>query len=857
MIVQHDSAAILAYDFHEIHKLLSDNSCHVWFPKAGFDRVDEMRTSAYDDADFPLLDIGHIGPKGFWLFGQIVHPTVAPEQPGEAYIGVFSNARPTWQDQTSDFYKEQIEASARKPVKDAQDAYNSFLDDLGRNVLDFDEYAFGAAVEQAVAATYQDGINRADWLNAAKALLETSVNGDVTVYRDKAETLAGMQIDLWNLQRIWPDSLPQDYFADRDWYVGGRNIWILQVGTREEFGDFQTFKERVSQARVHISDNDFGNLACSYDIPMPDGSSERLSLDYGGGGQFQLNGTAFPTDLYPRFENPFIRGGRVEWGQREYVIEYNGKSLLHDFSDFSLPIRQEAVASTADDRNIIKALVIFLRTGDASMDTFTVATVDVTLGCSQGTWQQVVAAGPIDPNTDHDAEWIFLDAPALRAPDMTITMTHPAASTAGNDTPHWKMSFTLRALIGDRTVRDCSLSFSFFEFVDDKRRSWAFPFSVVLAEWRPWEVASDDKPLAWWTIAHHRPFSTDYHDATDLIGLDDTGLLWHRRLKSCRADEDQWFVLPAGGGAGPNLSTPMLASAVSAQPGSLVFFLQSGGRLFAASPSQVGPFTAGWLPLDVFIYPDGVFGLPDPSAPPIPIALAASSPFVAIPSSVSADGIEIYVLGGDGQIYSHPDWRMNDAGPWRKIEVAPFASLFGQGFLVAGDRLLILADDGTVWATAVDHTTLHLIPAWDKLPALGVVDQVSATWEDDGACQVVAATTDGRLLATTYHPGNSSAWVELDLPGTIVAPGSTLASALPSAGSSQFFAAGADGRIYTITVDSSAGWSTSLAWSSVEPDPPPFTPRAGGNLAAASRVNGQVEVFAQDVDRKLFRAWWS
>jgi hypothetical protein len=855
-IVQHDSAAIVAYDFHEIQNLLSQTASHVWFPKTGFDSVDEMRTSAYDDADFPLLDIGHIGPKGFWLFGKIVHPAIGQAEPGEAYIGVFSNARPEWQDQGSDFYKNQLDATARKPYRDGLDKLKSLLDDIeDSDAGSAGRDAVKAAVDQAVVGTYREGISQTDWSHAAKAALDASTDASVQSNLDKAKQVADEEVSLEVLQRVWPDPLPQDYFADRDWYVDGKNIWILQVGSRREFGDFATFKDRVSRARVHLSD--VGDMECSYDIPMPDGSSQRLSLDYGDGGRFQLNGSTFQTDLYPRFENPFLRSGRVEWGQREYVIEYNGKSLLHDYSDFSQPVRQEAVTSTPEDRNTIKGLVLFLRTGDDSMDNFTVATADVTLGCAQGTRDQVVAAGPVDEKTDHDAEWIFLDAPALRAPDMTLTLTHPAGFTAGNETPHWSMSFTLRALMGDRSLRDCSLSFSFFEFVDDKRRSPRFPFSVSLSEWRPWESVVDDKLLTSWIIAQQRSFSTYYYNSIDLLGQDSAGQFWHRGLRSCKADELGWEPVPASQAGGPNLSAPLFLAAASAQAGAPILLVQSEGKLFiTARPLQPGSWTA-WQALDVFIYPDGVLGFPDMSGTPIPIALAASSPVVVLPSSVSTDGIEIYVLGADSHIYSHPDWRPNDTGPWRKIDVAGFAPIFSQEFLVAGDVLLVLAADHALWGTAIDHSIVHSVPTWEKLSAPGVaVGQVTATFEN-GACQVVAARDDGRMLATTYRPGTQPSWTELDLPGTSAAPGTTLASAIPSAGTSRFFAAGADGRVYTIACDSSAGWSSTQQWEAIEPDVQTFILRTAGNLTAASRVNGQVEVFAQDANQNLFKAWWS
>jgi hypothetical protein len=856
MIVQHDAAAIIAYDFHEIQSLLSQTHSHVWFPKSGFDRVDEQRTSAYDDADFPLLDIGHIGPKGFWLFGKVVHPPDGAVVPGEAYIGVFSNGRPAWQDQGSDFYKKQLDITARKPFRDGMDNLKSLLDDIE----DGDSGSAGrdavkAAVDQAIVSTYQDGIKRDDWVKAATDILSGSADPQVQANLAKAKQIAGVEIDLEIQRRIWPDPLPQDYFADRDWLADGKNVWIIQVGSRQEFGDFETFKDRVSRARVHISDD--GDQECTYDIPMPDGSSERLTLDYSNGGQFQLNGSPFLTDLYPRFENPFLRGGRVEWGQREYVIEYNGKSLLHEFSDFSQPSRQEAVTSTSDDRNTIKALVIFIRTGDENMDTFTVATADVTLGCVQGTRDQVVAAGPVDENTDHDAEWIFLDAPSLRAPDMTITLKHPAGSTAGNDTPHWKMSFTLRALMGDRIVRDCSLSFSYSEFVDDNRRSPEFPFSIPLFEWRPWEIASADKFLDWWTIAKRRPFAVAYYDVTDLVARDDTGSLWHRRMRSCRAAEEGWFALPVGGSNGPNLNGPILGSAVSSQPGNLTFFLQSEGKLFVTSVTAHGPQNTAWQPLEVFIYPDGLFGIPDTSAPAIPIALSGSSPVLAVPSTISIDGVEIHVLGGDGHVYSHPDWRPGDVNPWRKIDVTGFSPLFGHEFLVAGDVLLVLGSDGALWGTAIDHSSRHSVPAWDKISSPGVaIVQVTATFEN-GISQVVSVRDDGRIIATTYRPGSPSTWAELDLPGTTAASGVPPSSAMPSVGSSWFFALGADGHVYSISCDSTAGWSANQTWEAVEPDSQDFTPRVGGNLVASSRVNGQVEVFVEDVKMNLSRAWWS
>ena len=228
--------------------------------------------------------------------------------------------------------------------------------------------------------------------------------------------------------RIWKDA--PDLFADKDWYVNGKNIWIVQVGSRTEFGSFETFMDRVSSARVHVDDT--GDLECTYDIPRPGGGSDRLRLTNGDDAEFELNGQPLATDLFPRFENPFVRSGLVEWGQRTYCLEWNGQTLLHDFSDSRHPVRQEAPVEKPGDAETIVALVIHLRTGDEAMEAFTVATATVDIGCQRATTEQVVAAGPVGEDTQHDAEWIFFDQPMKRSPDMVLALGHPAS---GGDPP--------------------------------------------------------------------------------------------------------------------------------------------------------------------------------------------------------------------------------------------------------------------------------------------------------------------------------------------------------------------------------------------------------------------------------------
>ena len=53
------------------------------------------------------------------------------------------------------------------------------------------------------------------------------------------------------------------------------------------------------------------------------------------------------------------------------------------------------------------------------------ATVDV--GGQRVVTHQTAAVGPVPENTNHDAEWLYLDRSVGRSPDMTISLLHPAA----------------------------------------------------------------------------------------------------------------------------------------------------------------------------------------------------------------------------------------------------------------------------------------------------------------------------------------------------------------------------------------------------------------------------------------------
>ena len=659
MVVQHRGAAIVVSDFHDIQEFLAEVGSHVWFPKAGFDRVDEVRSSAYDDDNFFLLDITNIGPKGFWIFGKVVHqvPGVAVADRPEGYIGVFSNERPEWLNLENDaeIYEPQFEKAVEDPIEELEDAIDDKLDDLedednvdygGRQVIEI-------VINRALSATYVVNISDDEWAKKAKeeVVARNSRSAMIRSQLGKINELIDSYVKLRRLQRVWQKPLPRDYFGNRDWYVEGKNIWIVQVGSKAEFGSFEAFKERVSGAKVTIDDS--GDMECTYHMPLPGGGSEALSVEYEDGGTFKLNDQPFQTDLYPRFENPFVRGLRVEWGQREYVIEYGGKTLLHEFNDFTRPSRREDVKAEKGEADLVKALVIYVHTADDEMEDFTIGTATVRIGCMTVTEDQVFAVGPIEKHTSHDAEWLFFDRAASVAPDLTLTLAHRAIGD-GDDEAEWQMRFTLKALMGDRSLRDCVVSFPGAGFDEDRRIVGPLPFVIPRGRWSKWEPVPDSRNPRLWMLAERPPWERYYDARSDLIALDQSSRLWHRGLDACLSLSTPWQ--PVDGSDAPDLSRPFRMQAVATYPGSVYLLVLSDGVLRAASPGAGGKWGA-WMKIEPWVQPPEIFGLPGPAPSPVPVTLAPQGPLVATLSATSQDGLAIYLLGADGHLYGQDDWR--------------------------------------------------------------------------------------------------------------------------------------------------------------------------------------------------------
>ena len=750
----------------------------------------ERRTSAYDDANFPLLDIGHIGPKGFWLFGKVVHPLPegADGEPEEGYVGVFSNKRPEWLSMESDPYDHYVEERRDKDEED----------DGGRN-------------------------------------------------RDRLKDLP-------------------DVFADKDWYVNGKNIWIVQVGSRSEFGSFDAFMDRVSAARVRVDDT--GDLECTYDIPLPGGGSSRLRLTNGDEPEFEVNGKPLATDLFPRFENPFVRGGLVEWQQRSYCLEWNGQSLLHDFSDSRHPVRVERPLIKPGDVETIRALVIHLRTGDEEMEAFTVALASVNIGCVRATADQVVAVGPVGEGTQHDAEWIYFDQPVRRSPDMTLSITHPTSGgeradlsfldprtvadlepaallgplslLGGLGDPEWEASFSLRALMGDHTLRDCAVVSSQLDFEGDRRSSGTRAFAVRLSEWAAWKPVGGAVEARSWLLGTHPPSYSVWHDHHDLFAVDGHGRLWHRRT-TCGARMGFWRELDAAG-EGPRWTAPFSWSAVSDPGGHAALFVVSEGRLLARVGDPGGEWSRPWADLAPRV--PGSFILPEP------LPIGPASAVTAAPGVGVFDGTaDLYLTGGDGEVYLRRGWVPGDAELWERVETTQFEPAAGWPVDVAGHQIIARSVQGTLW-TRDPRQVVLVGGGWRELANPGFIVRGLAVTGGDDLVRLAVRGPAGQISIGEQVAGGPVVWraVVAD-DGWRPALETDLAWAEPDPGVAWIFATGSDGTVR-------GALAAEGVWRGIGEGDVAKT-AAPSRLAATCRTAGQVELFSEAADHSLVWTWWS
>src|SRR5262249_30854791 len=180
----------------------------------------------------------------------------------------------------------------------------------------------------------------------------------------------------------------------------------------------------------------------------------------------------------------------------------------------------------------------------------------------------------------------------------------------------------------------------------------------------------------------------------------------------------------------------------------------------------------------------------------------------ARPSTLSVDGVELYVSGADGHLYSHLDWRPWDSGPWRKVETSGFMLQEGADCEIAGDLLFVLDTNKALWAAQVNRSILQVSPSWERVSFEGLLlSRFTVACEAD-PCQVVATAVDGSVWVANYSPGKTADWIRLHQPdGFRISADTRPGWAIPDSGHLDLFAVGLDGKTYTNTWNQSAGWN--------------------------------------------------
>jgi hypothetical protein len=653
-------------------------------------------------------------------------------------------------------------------------------------------------------------------------------------------------------EKLDDEELKVDFFADRELYKDKNNIWIMHVGSSADFGSFDNFKEQLSKAKVEI--DDAGDFECTYHMPDGKGHTDTLKLDYDDGGNFTLNNQGYHMDLYPRFENPFIRRGMAAWGQLEWVIEYNGKSLLHNFSNWNDLVRQEDVPATPGQMNTIRGLVLYIRTGDEEMEQYSVAKATVHIGCTTVATDEVIAVGEVGEGKWHDAEWIYFDKEVVLSPDMTITIEHPKITKTGEDEPEWAMGFTMKALLGDHALWDCALSVDGFHFEDEKRNTGPLPFSVTQSKWHVW-ISMDDRSFSFFHIASQPGYDRGYYNYIDVFGKDDHDRLWYLRYNACAADDGLWTQV-ADGIQLPASGEPPLCS-LSFRPGHFyVFIIKKEGLFLLSKENDLSTPVLNQLDIATASETD-FLGFPTPFATRVPVEIDLLSKICAIAYPEYPFGADVYITGKDGNIYAVHDWFAFSSPFWRKIDVQPdFQLNTAHNFYVWRDIIFVLDNKQQLWMGEIDRSSRNMRPDWKVINREGM--HVSKfILEAFGEVCVLAAITDNGQVWTSFVQINPALWQRLgEVMNFTVFANAGLAAVISSSDRVDYLVTGADGKVYQNFRTGATAWVRESGWSVAEQPEEIFKLTPDTDLTARCRVKGQIELYAVK-NNKLFKTWWS
>jgi hypothetical protein len=103
---------------------------------------------------------------------------------------------------------------------------------------------------------------------------------------------------------------------------GYKNLWIVELGSIDEYGSFENFTNSILQAPLVVSQQ-----AVGYQVAYTSPSQGEVSVAWEGA--FTVNGTDIDLGPYPRFDNNYCYH---EFGTTNYTIQHGLESLVLDFN---------------------------------------------------------------------------------------------------------------------------------------------------------------------------------------------------------------------------------------------------------------------------------------------------------------------------------------------------------------------------------------------------------------------------------------------------------------------------------------------------------------------------------------------
>ncbi len=104
---------------------------------------------------------------------------------------------------------------------------------------------------------------------------------------------------------------------------GKKNVWVVEMGSQDEFGSFDSFTSQISDAPLSVTPDPLG-YSVNYQSPS------QGKVDVSWNGDMIVNGSVIPTSDYKRYENQY---STQEFGTTRTEIEFNNTRLILDFEE--------------------------------------------------------------------------------------------------------------------------------------------------------------------------------------------------------------------------------------------------------------------------------------------------------------------------------------------------------------------------------------------------------------------------------------------------------------------------------------------------------------------------------------------